>query len=198
MGKKSKKNTSNKKQKDTLTASKTYVDNSVNKSKKIKKKDIKLDEVFLIEESFEPLDITVNEPEIFLDTVPTFDEEITFTEPVEKTEILEPVSNLINIPDRWYIKIPEDKEFDPILNFYKDNTIIASFPLNEENLKGIMPILDTFYERPETKPKENAWIKTKKWAKKHKFTATIGIIVGIIVVGALLSSAFTSLGLGAI
>lgn len=198
MGKKSKKNNSKQTQKDTLTASKNTVDNPVKKSSKKHSKKHKKTHEKKSHKKNKTLDNSIKNPEIVLDTVPVFDEEITLSEPVEKPIILDAVTTIINIPDRWYIKLPEDKNFDPILNFYKDNIIIASLPLNDENLNGLMPVLDTFYDRPEETPKESKWVKTKKWAKKHKFTATIIVIVGVIVIGALLSSVYTGLGFGSI
>lgn len=124
-------------------------------------------------------------------SVPTFDATTEIIHPVDNIEVLEPIQPLISIPDRWHIKLPEDKTLAPLLNFYKDNIIVATFPLNPENLEGIMPILETFYERPEPTPKVKLTIKIKRWAKKHKFTAALAIIILMIVIVSITGSIIT-------
>lgn len=145
-------------------------------------------------------------PKIVLNTVPDFETEETTSQQninstisqninIEAGKILDNLNELIIIPDRWYIKLPEDKELVPLINFYKEDKIIASLPLNDENLKGLMPVLDSLYERPETKIKPPVTKRIKKWAKKHKFSAALAILVITLVIVSIGITLATSRGL---
>lgn len=186
------------KTKTPLQYTDTPVDNTVENITKNSNTTINNDAPKDTEQLPEILDNTVKNPEIILDEVPNFDENNIYTNPVENPVNIDDINPLISIPDRWYIKLPEDTNYPPLLNFYKDNKIVTSLPLVDENLNGLMPILKTFYNDPDAEPTQPAWTRAKKWMKKHKFSTGLGAFVTLIVLISLISAALTNLGLGII
>lgn len=114
--------------------------------------------------------------EIVLETIPVIEpvDEDAFI--VENPEYENALLELLHLPDRWYIKQPEDKTSPPIINFYKGKDIIASLPLTEENLSTLMPVLDNIYVRPEEQEKLPLVPRIKKWMKKHIFSTILIIL----------------------
>lgn len=166
-----------------------YSDNAVDNSVNTTPQEVNPTEPeFIIEEDIyeENTIITLDSiPEI----IPTEDNSYLVENPQYETAILE----LLHLPDRWYIKQPEDSNSAPIINFYKGKDIIASLPLTEENLSTLMPVLDNLY----TRPNENAGLsftaRTKKWMKKHIFSTILIILFTALVLYGVGSTAIAAI-----
>jgi len=104
------------------------------------------------------------------------------------------IEDQLVIPDRWIIKAPEDPELPFLLNFYKGKKIITTFPLTEDNLSTLMPILDSFH----TKEVEDISFldRITRWVKGHKVSAGILVVFILIIIIGLGLSATTALGAG--
>lgn len=102
---------------------------------------------------------------------------------------------LLVIPDQWIIKAPEDPTLPFLLNFYKDGNIVTTFPLTEENLAQLLPVLETFVEK---EPVETVGIitRTQQWVKNHKFSAALAVLIGILLLVGIGLTATTALGAG--
>lgn len=128
-------------------------------------------------------------PEI--DIIPDFDEDFTTISPLT---VLAETGTVL--PERWAITSPEDPNADVLLNFYTGKTVIATFPLTQENLQAIMPALTKLYVDP-NKNKTPFIKKTLGWAKKHKFSAVIlTFILGCIIYSLGYTLLVSGLGLG--
>ena len=133
-------------------------------------------------------DETVEEnTEIILETIPVIERVDEDAHLVENPQYENALLELLHLPDRWYIKQPEDKTSPPIINFYKGKDIIASLPLTEENLSTLMPVLDNIYVRPEEREKLPLVTRTKKWMKKHIFSTILIILFGTVLLYAIIS-----------
>ena len=105
----------------------------------------------------------------------------------------EPEAELV-IPDQWIVKAPEDPELPFLLNFYKKGKIVTTFPLTEDNVSTLMPVLETFYPRDEEIDKGPLFDRMLALAKKYKFRTAALIIIGILVIVGLIMTATTGLG----
>ena len=130
---------------------------------------------------------------IILETIPVIepvDEDAYLVEnPQYDTTVLE----MLNLPDRWYIKQPEDNTSAPIINFYKGKDIIASLPLTEENLSTLMPVLENLYARPDENAGLSVTARAKKWMKKHIFSTILIILFTALVLYGVGSTAIAAI-----
>ncbi len=108
--------------------------------------------------------------------------------------IFEEEETILVIPDQWIIKAPEDPNLPFMLNFYKKNTLLTTFPLTEDNVNTLMPVLETFYSREETPERGPLVDHILSLAKKHKFRTGMLIIIGIITIIGIILTATTGLG----
>lgn len=156
-----------------LQYSETSVDNSVNSISEEPTITPIIEDVFLEENTV-----------ITLETVPEIRIEDSNAYLVENPQYDDTILELLHLPDRWYIKQPEDKTSAPIINFYKEKDIIASLPLTEENLAALMPVLDSLYTRPDENSGLSTIARIKKWMKKHIFsTVLIFLFIALVLYG---------------
>lgn len=81
-------------------------------------------------------------------------------------------------PDEWSIIVPEDKEYDPTLNFYSNGSKLVKVTLTESTLEDMNSQLIKLYDPNATKPS-----KLIPWMTRNRIKTTIGVTILVLFLG---------------
>lgn len=81
-------------------------------------------------------------------------------------------------PDEWSIIVPEDKQYDPTLNFYSNGNKLVKITLTKSTLEGMNSQLVKLYDPNATKPS-----KLIPWMTRNRIKTAIAITILVLFLG---------------